>query len=86
MSAMLSDYTHRHNTAYTTQVAAGANKLDVKGLVRALRSVDVNSTSIVDQLGRITAPTLMIAGSDDHVFPSPHTKTVVAEVSNFLVG
>jgi 3-oxoadipate enol-lactonase len=80
VSAMLSDYTRRHNTAYTTQVAAGANKLDVKGLVRAIRSVDVNGTSIVDQLGRITAPTLVIAGSDDHIFASPHSDELVSRI------
>ncbi len=80
VAAMASDHTRRHNTAFVTRFSAGANKLDKAGLIRAMRSVDVNSKSVVDALDRITAPTLVIAGAEDHVFPHAHSQELVDRI------
>ncbi|MEU1443995.1 alpha/beta fold hydrolase [Streptomyces mirabilis] len=80
VAAMLSDYSRRHNTDFATQFADGANKLDHAGLFHAVRSVDATGTSVVDALGRITAPTLVIAGEEDEVFPRPHAQELADRI------
>ena len=60
--AMLSKHSRLADPAFAKQFIAGANALDKAEASRAMRSVDVNRTSVVDGLDRITAPTLVIAG------------------------
>ena len=43
-------------------------------------SVDVNGKSVVDALARITAPTLVIAGAEDTVFPRAHSQELVDRI------
>ena len=45
-----------------------------------MRSVDVNRTSVVDTLDRITAPTLVIAGAEDNVFPHAHSDELAGRI------
>ena len=77
---MLSAHTRAHNMAFAKHFADGANKLDSAGVARAMRSVDVNSTSVVDTLGRITAPTLVIAGAEDQIFPQAHSEELAQRI------
>lgn len=71
---MLSKHTRKNNTAFTKQFIDSANKLDKVGLAHAMRSVDVNSKSVVDVLNRIQVPTLVIAGTEDSIFPIGHSE------------
>ena len=77
---MLSIHSRAHNKAFATQFVNGANNLDSAGLARAARSVDVNSTSVVDDLGCIAAPTLVIAGAEDHIFPRTHSEELAERI------
>ena len=79
--AMLSKHTRANNAALATQFITGIKKLDTAGLARAVRSVDVNSTDVVAKLSGITAPTLVIAGAEDTVFPRPHSEELAARIA-----
>ncbi|MEO8239213.1 MAG: alpha/beta hydrolase [Flavobacterium sp.] len=79
---MLSKNTRQNNSSFTTRFIADANKLDTVGLVNAMRSVDVNSISVVDMLNRINVPTLVIAGTEDSIFPIAHSE----ELAKGIVG
>ena len=80
-NSMLSKNTRLNNSVYTTQFIAEANKADTAGLVHAMRSVDVNSISVVDKLSSIKIPTLVIAGSEDSIFPVAHSEELAKGIS-----
>ena len=78
--AMLSKHSRLVDPAFAKQFIAGANALDKAEASRAMRSVDVNRTSVVDGLDRITAPTLVIAGGEDKVFPHAHSDELASRI------
>ena len=79
---MLSKHTRLNNTAFANHFIEVANTLDTIGLTHAMRSVDVNSTTVVDMLNRISVPTLVIAGTEDSIFPIAHSEELVNLIPN----
>lgn len=75
---LISKYTRQRDPRFAAVLAATIDGLDRTGLARAVRSVLVGPTSIVDQVPRITAPTLVITGAEDRGL-SPANSTELAE-------
>ncbi|MEU1443997.1 alpha/beta fold hydrolase [Streptomyces mirabilis] len=74
VAGMLSKNTLRHDTGFAPRLAKTVNNLDKAGLARAARSVLGDRSDVVDDLHRITAPTLVIAGAEDKALPqAPHS-------------
>jgi 3-oxoadipate enol-lactonase len=75
---LLSKHSRRENPAFAAELATTINHLDPVGLARAVRSVLVEPTSVVDLLDRVTAPTLVISGAEDRGLP-PSYSTELAD-------
>jgi 3-oxoadipate enol-lactonase len=75
---LVSKHSRRENLAFAAELAATIDHLDPVGLARAVRSVLVEPTSVVDLLGRITGPTLVITGAEDRGLP-PSYSTELAD-------
>jgi 3-oxoadipate enol-lactonase len=75
---LISKHSRRENPAFAAELATTINHLDPVGLARAVRSVLVEPTSVVDLLDRVTAPTLVISGADDRGLP-PSYSTELAD-------
>jgi 3-oxoadipate enol-lactonase len=75
---LISKHSRRENPAFAAELATTINHLDPVGLARAVRSVLVEPTSVVDLLDRITAPTLVISGNEDRGLP-PSYSTELAD-------
>lgn len=80
VSGMLSDHSRRSQPTVATRLAAVADELDSPGLSRAIRSVLVNRTGVVDALTRISAPTLVIAGDEDQAFSLVHAEELADRI------
>jgi 3-oxoadipate enol-lactonase len=75
---LISKHSRRENPAFAAELATTINHLDPVGLARAVRSVLVEPTSVVDLLDRVTAPTLVISGAEDRGLP-PSYSTELAD-------
>lgn len=75
---LISKRSRREHPAFAAELAANIDQLDPLGLARAVRSVLVEPTSLVDLLDRITVPTLVITGAEDRGLP-PSYSTEMAE-------
>ena len=51
-----------------------------EGVARATAAVSIDRSSILDQLGRITAPTLVGYGADDTATPRAHSQRIAAGI------
>ncbi|MFE9320671.1 alpha/beta fold hydrolase [Nocardia sp. NPDC052278] len=79
-AAMLSDHSRRTYPALAKRFAHGVDSLDAASLSRAMRSVLVNRTSVVNVLHRITAPTLVIVGGEDQALPRIHSEELADHI------
>ncbi len=77
VKGMVSEDSLHGDPAFAAELADGVNTLDKAGLAKAMRSVLADRTDVVDELGRITAPTLVIAGADDPAFTNDHSEELV---------
>lgn len=75
---LISKHSRDENPALADQLASTVDNLDTVGLARAVRSVLVGPTSVVDRLDRIDAPTLVITGAEDKGLP-PSYSTELAQ-------
>lgn len=75
---LLSKHSRREDPAFAAELGATINHLDPVGLARAVRSVLVGPTSVVEFLDRVTAPTLVITGAEDQGLP-PSYSTELAD-------
>ena len=80
VAGMLSEDSRRRDPAFAAQFAHGVNQLDKPGLGRAMRSVLAERTSVADELDRITAPALVIAGAEDPAFPPVHAQELADRI------
>lgn len=55
-----------------------------KSIVRAAAASAMRG-SVLGEIGRITAPTLIIAGEEDHPVPLHHQKTVAAAIAGAVI-
>ncbi|MHA5053914.1 alpha/beta fold hydrolase [Streptomyces sp. SD15] len=82
VSGMLSEHSRKRNPEFTTHLAQAVDALDKAGLARAVRSVLAGRSSVVDALGRITAPTLVIGGAEDRALPpEPHSGELAERIA-----
>ena len=79
VSGMLSEHSRQTAPDLVAEVADTVNNLDLAGLAIAARSVLVERTSVVDDLPRITAPALVIAGAEDRALPATPHSTQLAD-------
>ena len=80
VAGMLSEDSRRRDPAFAAQLAHGVNQLDKPGLARAMRSVLAERTSVADELDRIAAPALVIAGAEDPAFPPVHAQELADRI------
>jgi 3-oxoadipate enol-lactonase len=78
---LISKHSRRENPAFAAELAATINHLDPVGLARAVRSVLVEPTSVVDLLDRVTAPTLVISGAEDRGLPPSHSTELADRIT-----
>jgi 3-oxoadipate enol-lactonase len=77
---MLSKDTRAANPVLSDRLKAQVDGLDKLGLSRAMVSVLVDRTSVVDSLGEIRVPTLVVAGDRDEALPLGHAEELVARI------
>jgi 3-oxoadipate enol-lactonase len=78
---MLSKETRAADPALTERLRAQVDGLDRLGLSRAMISVLVNRTSVLDALGEIRIPVLVIAGAQDQALPLTHTEELASRIA-----
>ncbi|MER6959193.1 alpha/beta fold hydrolase [Streptomyces sp. NPDC000618] len=82
VSGMLSEHSRNENPEFTTRLAQVVDALDKAGLARNVRSVLADRSSVVDALGRITAPALVIGGAEDRALPpTPHSTELADRIA-----
>lgn len=82
MPGLISKHTRRKDPSFAADLAATIDGLDRSGLARAVRSVLVEPTSIVNRLQHITAPALVITGAEDRGLPPAYS----TELANRIHG
>jgi 3-oxoadipate enol-lactonase len=80
VTGMLSEDSRRRDPAFAAEFAHAVNRLDKPGLARAMRSVLAERTSVADELHRIAAPALVIAGAEDPAFPPVHAQELADRI------
>ena len=82
MPGLISKHTRRQDPSFAADLAATIDGLDPTGLARAVRSVLVEPTSIVNRLRHISTPVLVITGAEDRGLPPSYS----TELANRIPG
>lgn len=79
---LLSKHSRRTNPTLAAELAATIDHLDPVGLGRAVRSVLVEPTSVVQLLDQITVPTLVITGAEDRGLPPSYSTELANRITD----
>lgn len=80
VSGLLSAQTRRRQPEIGTDLAEHLLAWDRRGAIASVRSVLVDRAPVLDALGEVTVPTLVVSGAEDHTLPSIHSQRIAARL------
>jgi 3-oxoadipate enol-lactonase len=82
VSGLLTPETRRQQPEVGHDLARQFLAWDRPGFITSVRSVLVDRDAVLDALGDVTVPALIVSGQQDHTLPSIHSERIAATISD----
>lgn len=80
VSGLLAPETRRRQPELGPEIAETFLSWDRRGLIASVSSVLVDRDAVLDAVGRVTAPVLIVSGAEDHTLPSIHSRRIAEKL------